>query len=92
MIKSLSLGEMMIRHFLKRLSSKWEVTGRHSDLIPGDIVEITQNLEIPADMILIEGTCVINETMLTGESTPVIKTSINKRSKVKIGKRCLNLL
>ena len=55
-------------------------------MIPGDIVEITQNLEIPADMILLEGTCVINETMLTGESTPVIKTSINKKAKTKIGK------
>ena len=58
---------------------------RHTELIPGDIVEITQNLEIPADMILLEGTCVINETMLTGESTPVIKTSINKKAKTKIG-------
>jgi cation-transporting ATPase 13A3/4/5 len=47
-------------------------------------VEITQNLEIPADMILLDGTCVINETMLTGETTPVIKTAVPRRSKVKI--------
>lgn len=59
---------------------------RHDELIPGDIVEITQNLEIPADMILIEGSCVINETMLTGETTPVIKTAVDRNSKVKISK------
>ena len=57
---------------------------RHDDLIPGDIVEITQNLEIPADMILIDGTCVINETMLTGETTPVIKTAVYRKDNTKI--------
>jgi P-type E1-E2 ATPase len=52
--------------------------------VPGDIVEITQNLEIPADMILLDGTCVINETMLTGETTPVIKTAVQRKSKIRI--------
>jgi P-type E1-E2 ATPase len=61
-------------------------------LIPGDIVEITQNLEIPADMILLDGTCVINETMLTGETTPVIKTAVPRRSKIKISNYYLIIL
>lgn len=60
---------------------------RHDELVPGDIVEVTQNLEIPADMLLLDGTCVINETMLTGETTPVIKTAVARKSRTKISRR-----
>ena len=41
-------------------------------------------------MILIDGTCVINETMLTGETTPVIKTAVPRKSKTKISKKYYN--
>lgn len=37
-------------------------------------------------MILLDGTCVINETMLTGETTPVIKTAVYRKSKAKISR------
>ena len=45
-----------------------------TELVPGDLIEIPEDgLALPCDCILIEGSVIINESMLTGESTPVIK-------------------
>lgn len=47
-----------------------------SDLVPGDVYEITDpNLtQLPCDSLLLSGDCIVNESMLTGESVPVSKT------------------
>ncbi|KAH8887480.1 hypothetical protein GQ53DRAFT_844334 [Thozetella sp. PMI_491] len=49
-----------------------------SDLVPGDIYEVSDpSLALfPADSILLSGDCIVNESMLTGESVPVTKTPI----------------
>lgn len=39
---------------------------------PASQVETT----IPADILLLSGTCIVNEAMLSGESTPLLKESI----------------
>ena len=45
-----------------------------TELVPGDVYEIPEDgLAMPSDTILISGSVIINESMLTGESTPVIK-------------------
>ena len=45
-----------------------------AELVPGDMFEIPEDgLAMPCDVILISGSAIINESMLTGESTPVIK-------------------
>ncbi|KAI8848552.1 hypothetical protein BC829DRAFT_427684 [Chytridium lagenaria] len=52
---------------------------RGEELIPGDIFEITPSGYlpiVPCDAILLDGDCIVNESMLTGESVPVSKTSI----------------
>jgi len=46
------------------------------DLVPGDIIEIPENSKVPCDLILLEGSCVVTEAILTGESVPVIKSAI----------------
>lgn len=45
-------------------------------LVPGDIVKVPESLVLPCDMILLTGTCIVNESILTGESIPVIKSSL----------------
>ncbi|KAH7152534.1 hypothetical protein B0J13DRAFT_548672 [Dactylonectria estremocensis] len=46
-----------------------------SDLVPGDVYELSDpNLtQFPSDSLLLAGDCIVNESMLTGESVPVSK-------------------
>ncbi|KAM5342744.1 hypothetical protein ACJ41O_013710 [Fusarium nematophilum] len=46
-----------------------------SDLVPGDVYELSDpNLtQFPSDSLLLTGDCIVNESMLTGESVPVSK-------------------
>lgn len=52
----------------------WRYVGS-GDLVPGDIYELTDpNLsQFPSDSLLLSGDCIVNESMLTGESVPVSK-------------------
>lgn len=45
------------------------------DLVPGDIYEVTDPAltQFPSDSLLLSGDCIVNESMLTGESVPVSK-------------------
>uniref|UniRef100_A0A671S2V1 Probable cation-transporting ATPase 13A3 n=1 Tax=Sinocyclocheilus anshuiensis TaxID=1608454 RepID=A0A671S2V1_9TELE len=48
-----------------------------TDLVPGDVIVIPSNGTImPCDAVLICGTCIVNESMLTGESVPITKTDL----------------
>jgi len=46
-----------------------------SELVPGDVYEITDPAltQFPCDSLLLTGDCIVNESMLTGESIPVSK-------------------
>ena len=46
------------------------------DLVPGDIIEIPDNKILPCDVILLNGSCIMNESMLTGESVPILKIAL----------------
>ncbi|XP_029436037.1 probable cation-transporting ATPase 13A3 isoform X2 [Rhinatrema bivittatum] len=49
-----------------------------TDLVPGDVIVVPANgMLLPCDAVLISGTCIVNESMLTGESVPVTKTSLH---------------
>nr|XP_035130733.1 probable cation-transporting ATPase 13A4 isoform X2 [Callithrix jacchus] len=48
-------------------------------LVPGDLLILTGNkVLMPCDAVLIDGSCVVNEGMLTGECIPVTKTPLPK--------------
>ncbi|KAF8664216.1 hypothetical protein AX16_000779 [Volvariella volvacea WC 439] len=58
-------------------NGKWEEI-QSDNLLPGDVVSIVRKQTetiIPADILLIHGTCIVNEAMLSGESTPLLKES-----------------
>ena len=49
------------------------------DLIPGDMLVVPKNGGVMhCDAVLVSGTAIVNESMLTGESLPVTKTAIIK--------------
>ena len=47
-----------------------------NELVPGDVIEIPEQCVMPCDLVVIGGSAIVNESMLTGESIPVIKNSM----------------
>ncbi len=58
-----------------RLREKQEESVLVADLEIGDIVLIRPGENVPADGIIVEGKSSINESLLTGESYPLVKTT-----------------
>ncbi|XP_019875008.2 polyamine-transporting ATPase 13A3 isoform X2 [Aethina tumida] len=51
---------------------------RTEDLVPGDVILVPSGCNMQCDAILLNGTCIVNESMLTGESVPVMKNALPK--------------
>lgn len=68
---------------LEVLNCRWvKLSG--TDLLPGDIVSIgrssgpnVEDKSVPADMLLLAGNAIVNEAILTGESTPQWKVAVS---------------
>lgn len=71
----LNLAEMarIKPNMVKKKDGKFIST---EELVPGDIIEIPPHFAAPCDIVILSGTCIVNESMLTGESTPVLKTPL----------------
>lgn len=75
------LRDMVAAHSVVRVSvcrgDKEAEQAMSTELVPGDVILIPANgMMMPCDAALIQGTCIVNESMLTGESVPVTKTSV----------------
>lgn len=60
---------------------KW-IEVQTDKLLPGDLVSASRTKEesgVACDMLLVDGTAIVNEAMLSGESTPLLKDSIQLR-------------
>ncbi|KAL6469154.1 hypothetical protein MHYP_G00226780 [Metynnis hypsauchen] len=84
------LHDMVAAHSIVRVSvcrADNEIEEAMStDLVPGDVMVIPSNGTImPCDAVLISGTCIVNESMLTGESVPVTKTNLPNPSPAEKG-------
>ena len=49
-----------------------------SDIVLDDIIILKNGCQIPADAVVIEGNCEVNESLLTGESDPIVKKTDDK--------------
>ncbi|TFK47374.1 hypothetical protein OE88DRAFT_1706075 [Heliocybe sulcata] len=59
-------------------NGQW-ATLQTDELLPGDVISIVRQqteTNVPADILLVSGSCIVNEAMLSGESTPLLKESI----------------
>ncbi|KAL7752505.1 hypothetical protein RI367_002039 [Sorochytrium milnesiophthora] len=58
-------------------SSQWTRV-QSDDLVPGDVIEVNAGdfHTLPCDVVLLAGDCIVNESMLTGESVPMFKVPL----------------
>ena len=56
-------------------------------IVPGDIIRVPENAQLPCDMILLQGSCLMDESMLTGESQPILKENLPKHNSAFDGDR-----
>ncbi|KAM9349952.1 polyamine-transporting ATPase 13A3-like [Symphorus nematophorus] len=75
------LHDMVAAHSVLRVSvcreNKDIEQAMSTELVPGDVIIIPANgMIMPCDAVLINGTCIVNESMLTGQSVPVTKISL----------------
>lgn len=47
-----------------------------TELVPGDVIQVPEGLNLPCDLVLLTGSAIVNEAMLTGESIPVMKSCL----------------
>uniref|UniRef100_A0A7N6ABM3 P-type ATPase A domain-containing protein n=1 Tax=Anabas testudineus TaxID=64144 RepID=A0A7N6ABM3_ANATE len=77
--QSVTLHSMarLVTNVTVRRNSGGEECVSSVDLVPGDCLIIPQEgLLLPCDAALLAGECLVNESMLTGESVPVLKTPL----------------
>jgi cation-transporting ATPase 13A1 len=76
---------MSIKPYPIQVYRKGQWTTVQTDhLLPGDLISITRQSDespVPVDCLLLDGSCIANEAMLSGESTPQMKESIALRDK-----------
>ena len=50
------------------------------NLFPGDVISVVSKMdeerECPCDVVIVRGSCIVNEALLTGESVPLVKEAL----------------
>lgn len=63
-----------------------EITIPATDIKPGDILVVRAGEKIPADGVITEGHCEVDESAITGESLPILKTANDKVTAATVSK------
>lgn len=64
---------MVVRRTRDGISKKKLINS--SELVPGDLVEITNYSRVPADLLLINGSCIIKDDFTNENNKPKIRVS-----------------
>jgi len=77
-IRNMAKYSIPIKIYRKTEDGNYQVFEDQSvNLVPGDVFEIPEDgMAMPCDCVLLSGSVIINEAMLTGESTPIIKSHL----------------
>jgi cation-transporting ATPase 13A1 len=63
-----------------RRDQRWQSV-LSEDVLPGDLLLVErskqEDVTLPADVVLLAGSCVVNQAMLSGESTPLVKEALD---------------
>ncbi|XP_075028668.1 polyamine-transporting ATPase 13A2 isoform X3 [Calonectris borealis] len=71
-----NMAKMSVGVRVRRPSGE-EMVVSSADLVPGDCISLpADGMLVPCDAALLTGECMVNESMLTGESVPVMKTPL----------------
>ncbi|XP_068772417.1 polyamine-transporting ATPase 13A2 isoform X4 [Struthio camelus] len=71
-----NMAKMSVGVRVRRPSGE-EAVVSSADLVPGDCISLpSEGMLVPCDAALLTGECMVNESMLTGESVPVMKTPL----------------
>ncbi|NWX50391.1 AT132 ATPase, partial [Steatornis caripensis] len=71
-----NMAKMSVGVQVRRPSGE-EMVVSSADLVPGDCISLpADGMLVPCDAALLTGECMVNESMLTGESVPVMKTPL----------------
>lgn len=71
-----NMARMIVDVSVRKISGEEQIVSSN-ELVPGDCILIpAEGLLLPCDAALLSGECLVNESMLTGESVPVLKTPL----------------
>lgn len=62
-------------HFIRNLQQKADFVPQIF-LVPGDIIYLEQDNKVPCDCLILEGSCAVTESYLTGESNNILKHAL----------------
>ncbi|POI32606.1 hypothetical protein CIB84_003642 [Bambusicola thoracicus] len=72
-----NMARMSISIRVRRADGAEEAMVSSAELVPGDCISLPlDGVLVPCDAALLTGECMVNESMLTGESVPVLKTPL----------------
>uniref|UniRef100_A0A673MHK4 Probable cation-transporting ATPase 13A2 n=1 Tax=Sinocyclocheilus rhinocerous TaxID=307959 RepID=A0A673MHK4_9TELE len=72
------MARLIVNVTVRRNTGGEEECVSSEELVPGDCIVIpAEGLLLPCDAALLAGECMVNESMLTGESIPVMKTPLS---------------
>lgn len=80
-IKDFQTMSIPVMEVSVKRGGKWTKIASN-ELLPGDLLAISfgvdSEMTIPCDFVLLSGNVIVNEAMLSGESTPLLKESIDE--------------